>query len=177
MRRLFLLRHAKASRDEGRDEDRVLAPRGVLDAPRIGQFLREEVYIPDLILCSPAARTRQTLELILPELGAKPQVSYLEDLYLAESEEIAAIAARTGDGVNSLMIVGHNPGLEECARELARLPKERRPRKRYETMAAKFPTGSLAVIDFEIERWAGIRPGLGELELFVRPKDLKGGEE
>lgn len=177
MKRLFLLRHAKASHHDGRDEDRILAPRGREDAQRIGRFLREEVYLPELVLCSTSARTRQTLELLLPELGAKPVVQYLNELYLAESEDIADIAKRTRDAVNSLMIVGHNPGLEECARELASLPAERRARKRYETMAAKFSTGALAVIDFEIARWADIHPGLGELELFLRPKELREREE
>jgi phosphohistidine phosphatase len=174
VKRLFLLRHAKASREEGRDQDRILAPRGREDAPRMGRFLKEEVYIPQLVLCSTAARTRQTLELLLPELGAKPMVQFLDELYLAESEDIAAIAKRAKDSVHTLMIVGHNPGIEESARELAGVPAERRARKHYETMAAKFPTGSLAVIDFEIERWSDIRQGLGELELFVRAKDLKG---
>ena len=76
MKRLFLLRHTKAEREVPGidDEARALAPRGRQDAARIGRFLREEAYVADLVLCSTAAKTRQTLELLLPELGVRPAV-------------------------------------------------------------------------------------------------------
>ena len=174
MKRLFLLRHAKAER-EGHgsgDEARALTPRGRTDAARIGRLLNEEVYVADLVLCSTSARTRETLELVLPQLNVQPDVEYLDELYLAEAEAILTLVRGTRDAIGSLMIVGHNPGLEECARSLVRPPAERKLRKRYDTMTEKFPTGSLAVIDFEDKRWSAIGGWVGELELFVRPKDL-----
>jgi phosphohistidine phosphatase len=174
VKRLFLLRHAKAER-EGHgsgDKARALTPRGRTDAARIGRFLNEEGTAAGLVLCSTSARTRETLELVLPQLSVKPAVEYLDELYLAEAEAILALVRGTRDAIGSLMIVGHNPGLEECARSLVRPPDERKLRKRYETMTEKFPTGSLAVIDFQGERWSAIGGWVGELELFVRPKDL-----
>ena len=179
MRRLFLLRHAKASRDEAgiRDQDRPLTERGREDAARIGRFMNEEVYVADLVLCSTSARTRETLELVLPQLNVQPTVQYLDELYLASAEAIFALIRRTSDATGSLMIVGHNPGLEECARSVVRPPSERKLRKRYEIMTDKFPTGSLAAVDFEAERWTAIGGWVGELETFVRPKDLRDKDE
>ena len=179
MKRLFLLRHAKAERDAHGidDEARALTPRGCEDATRIGRFLNEEVYVADLVLCSTSARTRETLELVLPQLSEQPAVQYLDELYLADCEAILTLVRRTRDTVGSLMIVGHNPGLEECARSLVRPPDDRKLRKRYETLTEKFPTGALAVIDFESERWSAIGGWVGELELFVRPKDLQKEKE
>ena len=175
MKRLFLLRHAKAERDVPGidDESRALASRGREDAARIGRFLREEAYVADLVLCSTAARTRQTLELLLPELGVRPAVQYLAELYLARRDTILSVIRQARDGAGSLMIVGHNPGLADCAHALTREPDDRKMRKRYLTMAEKFSTGSLAVLDFEIAQWRGVVAGSGELELFVHPKDLR----
>ena len=175
MKRLFLLRHAKAERDVPGidDEARVLAPRGRVDASRIGRVLREENHVPDLVLCSTATRTRQTLELLLPELGVHPVVQYLEELYLARPGTILSVIRQTRDGAGSLMIVGHNPGLVDCAQALTREPDDRRMRKLYVAMSEKFSTGALAILDFEIAQWSGVEVETGELELFVRPKDLQ----
>ena len=71
------------------------------------------------------------------------------------------------------MVVAHNPGIEECAHGLAREPADRKLRKCYQAMTDKFPTGALAVIDFDVQQWAEVGPGEGELELFIRPKDLR----
>ncbi|HEY0282575.1 MAG TPA: histidine phosphatase family protein [Rhizomicrobium sp.] len=175
MKRLLLLRHAKAERGGhgAGDKLRALAPRGREDAARLGRFLNDEAYIAGLVLCSASARTRETLELILPQIDPKPAVQYLDELYLAEAETILELMRGTREAIGSLMIVGHNPGLEECARSLVRPPAERNLRKRYQMMAEKFPTGSLAVIDFQAERWRAIGGWVGELEIFVRPKDLR----
>ncbi len=138
----------------------------------MGRFLREDVYLPDLVYCSPATRTRQTVEHLLPELGVKPKVEYPSELYLAEPEAILALVRRAPDKSAALMIVGHNPGLEQCALALAALPLEKKLRRRYDVMEEKFPTCALAVIDFPVARWIDVTPGRGELDAFVRPKDL-----
>ncbi len=175
MKRLFLLRHAKASREEPGHDDRhrKLVERGREDAARVGRVLREEVYLPDVILCSTSARTKETLELILPELGVAPAVQYRAELYLAAPETILAEVRGAREDVASLMIVGHNPGLEDCARELVREPTNRRMRKRYLVMMEKLPTCALVVIDFAVGCWSDIAAEGGELEFFVRPKDLR----
>ncbi|MDE2181503.1 MAG: histidine phosphatase family protein [Alphaproteobacteria bacterium] len=172
MRRLLLLRHAKASPDEPwvDDAQRPLTQKGRADAVRMGRFLRR--HAPDQIYCSSALRTRQTLELLLPELEAPPGVEYRDELYLAKSSTIIEVI-RAAPDVGSLMIVGHNPGLEECAHQLARRPSDRKMRKLYDAMNDKYPTGALAVMDFASPTWAGIDAQEGELDIFVRPKDLK----
>ena len=178
MKRLFLLRHAKASRDDPgvRDEDRPLAERGREDALRLGRFLREEVYVPDLVLCSTSARTRETLAILLPELHAQPIVQFVSELYLAEPGTILSVINSAREAAGALMIIGHNPGLEACAREMVRAPEERGLRKRYRAMTEKFSTGALAIIDFEVEQWSDVGTEMGELEIFVRPKDLRDKE-
>jgi phosphohistidine phosphatase len=173
VRRLLLLRHAKAVRETRDDIERGLEPRGEKDSARMGRFLREDVYVPNLVLCSTSERTRQTLTLILPELGAVPRVEYLAELYHAEPEVILSAVRRAPNAVASLMVVGHNPGLEQLALMLASVPLEKKLRKRYETMDEKFPTCGLAVIDFDVDKWSDIAPGAGELDAFVRPKDLE----
>jgi phosphohistidine phosphatase len=172
VKRLLLLRHAKAERGDADDLKRPLERRGIKDSARMGRFLREDAYIPDLILCSNSCRTRQTLEHLLPALGATPKTQYLSELYLAEPEVMFALIRRAPDKARSLMIVGHNPGMEQCALALAAVPLERKLRKRYDTMDEKFPTCALAVIDFPGELWRDIAPGQGELDAFVRPKDF-----
>ena len=173
MKRLLLLRHGKAEGTASDDKQRALVPRGRTDSARIGRLLREDAYMPQSILCSDSVRTRQTLEALLPELEVKPQVKYLAELYLAEPELILSLTRKTNDKLQSLMIVGHNPGLEQCALTLAAVPLEKKLRKRYDVMDEKFPTCALAVIDFEVEKWRDIAPGRGDLDAFVRPKDLE----
>jgi phosphohistidine phosphatase len=179
VKRLFLLRHAKAIGDKPGvdDEDRALTQRGCADAVRLGRFLREEMYLPDIVLCSPAVRTRATLDLVLSELGVTPVVQYFHDLYLAKSSTLIAMVQELLETTGVAMIVGHNPGLENCARDLARIPDDRKARKRYQVMTEKFPTAALAVIDFDAVDWNSIQPNTGELELFIRPKDLRGEDE
>ena len=174
MKWLLLLRHAKAEGQAADDRQRALVDRGRKDAARMGRFLRDEAYIPDLVLCSDAKRTRETVDLLLPELGAKPQVQFLRELYLAEPEVILAVIRGTLDKVGEMMVVGHNPGLEQCALVLASVPLEKKLRKRYDTMDEKFPTCALAVIDFGASKWSNVRTGMGDLHAFVRPKDLEG---
>ncbi|HEX4861396.1 MAG TPA: histidine phosphatase family protein [Rhizomicrobium sp.] len=173
MKRLLLLRHAKAERETADDAKRRLEKRGEKDSARMGRFLREDVYIPDTILCSSSVRTRETVKLLLPELGALPNVQYLSELYLAEPEVVLSLVRRASDRSGVLMVVGHNPGLEQLALALASVPLEKKLRKRYDAMDEKFPTCALAVIDFDVARWADASPGRGELDAFVRPKDFE----
>jgi phosphohistidine phosphatase len=172
MKRLYLLRHAKAVPAEPalEDHDRVLAVRGMHDGAAMARHLRKNGFLPDLILCSTSARTRQTTELVLRECEARTE--YRDALYLAEAGKILSQLQSVPLAVSGVMVVGHNPGLENLANLLAREPVRRKERARRDVLDEKFPTAALAVLDFDIEKWRDIRPGEGALVDFVRPKDL-----
>jgi len=172
MKRLYLLRHAKAVPTDPalEDFDRELAPRGLEDAAAMAAYLVARDMPPELLLVSPAARTRQTAELVLRRVKAK--ADYRDALYLAEAGKILRAVEETGDAVQSLMVVGHNPGLELLAALLAREPLRRKEKKRHDILEEKFPTAALAVLDFAVPRWRDLVPGEGRLVDFVRPRDL-----
>lgn len=172
MKRLFLLRHAKAQPADGgtEDFDRTLMLSGMQDAAHMARYLKKSDCRIDLILCSASARTTQTAELVLHELDA--QIEYRDNLYLADAARILAAVRGAPAQVSSLMIVGHNPGMEICATQLAREPVRRKERARHEALEEKFPTSALAILDFDVGRWRDVEPGTGKLVDFVRPKDL-----
>ena len=172
MKRLYLLRHAKAvSPDPAlEDFDRELAVRGVHDGAGMARYLRKNEMRPDLILASSAARTRQTAELVLREM--ETEIEYRDTLYLAEPGKILATIHAAPAKCQSIMVVGHNPGLEALAGILAREPVRRKERARLGELEEKFPTAALAVLDFEVGRWRDVSPGEGKLIDFVRPRDL-----
>ena len=172
MKRLFLLRHAKAQPADGsvEDFDRTLMLSGMQDAGAMARYLRKTDYRVEAILCSAAARTVQTAELVLQELDCK--IDYRDSLYLADAAKIVAAVRGAPPAVSSLMVVGHNPGLEACAALLAREPVRRKERARHEALEEKFPTCALAILDFDVGRWRDVEQGTGKLVEFVRPKDL-----
>ncbi len=172
MRRLLLLRHAKAEPGsaEQEDHDRSLTERGLADAAAMARYLRKQGYSAARILCSTSLRTVQTVEPVLA-LAPAP-VEYRPALYLAPPGRILAMAQDAADTDEALMIVGHNPGLEQCAALLAREPVKPREQHRHDVMEEKFPTAALAVLDFSIPHWKQLSPGTGKLVDFVRPRDL-----
>jgi phosphohistidine phosphatase len=171
MFRLLLLRHAKAEQDSGEgDFARALTARGRGDAAKMGRALDTHSYIPDLVLCSPAKRTVETWELAEPELAKAPRVEFLKSLYLASPRKIFdAIGAQDA---RTVMVVGHNPGMEDLAGRLSRKPQSKAEAERRETMRDKFSTCALAVLDFDIAAWSALEPGTGVLRDFLRPKNL-----
>jgi phosphohistidine phosphatase len=172
MKRLFLLRHAKAVPAESsiEDFDRTLMLSGMQDAGAMARHLHKSGYAAKLILCSAAARTVQTAELMLHELEC--EIEYRDNLYLAEPAKIVAAVRGAPVSVPALMVVGHNPGLEACATLLAREPVRRKERARHEALEEKFPTCALAILDFDVGRWRDVVQGTGRLVDFIRPKDL-----
>jgi phosphohistidine phosphatase len=172
MKRLFLLRHSKAVPADGgtEDFDRTLLLSGMQDGAAMARYLKKSDYTIELILSSSSARTTQTAELVLHELDA--EIEYREALYLAPAAKIVAAVRAAPATVNALMIVGHNPGLEECATRLAREPVRRKERARHEALEEKFPTSALAILDFDVGRWRDVEDASGRLVDFVRPKDL-----
>jgi phosphohistidine phosphatase len=172
---VLLLRHAKSSWDRLSlpDYDRPLAKRGQKAAPLVGAEIARLGLRPDLILCSAAVRTRETLALVLPALGssAAPEVIYDDAIYMAAP---AALLKRLrklpagGGAPKTVMVVGHNPGLEEFAELLVGGGDE----EAQERMAEKFPTGALAVFTFDAANWADIALGAGKLVEFITPARL-----
>lgn len=167
---LSLFRHAKSSWDDPgvKDFDRPLAPRGETAAPRMGAFMAEHDIQPQLILCSPAVRTRQTLDLVLPHFNSDPTVVYQEGFYLAPASQLLARVRKVEAKVRHVMIVGHDPGMHGLAVELAGSGAP----KLMQALAAKFPTAGLAVLDFELDKWSKVGPGGGQLRVFMTPKRL-----
>lgn len=170
MKTLYLLRHAKSSWDDSslRDFDRPLSPRGRHAAPALGAFLRNENLIPELVLCSTARRAQETWSLVLGALEAAPAVVESDLLYGAGPGQMLDEVRAHGQGYASVMLVGHNPGMEDLAHALA----VSGPGKLMERLYRKYPTATLAVIDVDVDSWSDVRPGTGVLRRFVRPKDL-----
>jgi phosphohistidine phosphatase len=167
---LSLLRHAKSSWDNpgAKDFDRPLAKRGESAAPRMGAFMASHGVTPELILCSPAVRARQTLDLVLPLLTGTPTVEYEEAFYLAAPSALLARVRKIGAKVHHVMIVGHDPGMQGLAMDLAGTGDA----ETLASLAGKFPTAGLAVIRFKAREWGKIGPAKGHLELFMTPKAL-----
>ena len=172
MRTLLLFRHAKSSWDDPSldDHDRPLAPRGIRDAPRMGRFIAHLDSPPDLILCSTAVRTRETLRLALaPMLEAVvPEISFDRDLYEVSARQILGIISATPDSVATMMVIGHNPGMQDLALHLVG-SGELEARRR---LHAKYPTAAVAMIRVSVSSWRDIGPGCGSLEAFMTPKLL-----
>lgn len=165
-----LFRHAKSAWDNPGlgDFDRPLAPRGEAAAPLMGAYIEREGLVPDFVLCSPAQRARQTLELASAEWSVKPDVRFEETLYLTSAEHMLSLLSAVPDTFGHVMIVGHNPGIHGLAAMLARSGDALSMAK----MAEKFPTAALAVFDFK-GGWDDISPGKGKLRVFVTPKSLR----
>lgn len=139
MDRLILLRHGKAERDSasGADFDRKLAPRGVKDAAAMARNLADLGLSPDLVLISPAVRTKETWDAAAPAF-AQPELRYDRGLYNAEAENVRDVIERAADVPGTVMVVGHNPGLHDLAIEL--LQEASAPRELVDQVARRFPT-------------------------------------
>jgi phosphohistidine phosphatase len=170
MHTLILLRHAKSSWHDPAlpDQDRPLNSRGVAAAPVMGRAMAKHGLDPDLVLCSPARRTRDTLALVMPELKTESQVVYEDDLYHGTSAEMLALLQKVAPAARQVLIVGHNPELQRFALDLIGSgPKHVRDR-----LEAKLPTAGLVVIRFLTGDWSNIAINSGTLELFLTPRDV-----
>jgi len=175
MLRLLLLRHAKSDwSGKLGDHERPLAPRGRKAASRMGAYMRARGYEPDLALCSTAVRARETLAFLLPQFSRAPRVEYDHGLYLAEPPRLLTAIRDAPQNGTALLLVGHNPGLEQLAAALIRPQPDATAKRREDELAEKFTTAALAVIDFDVAEWSAVAPGSGSLSDFVRPRDLKG---
>jgi phosphohistidine phosphatase len=157
MKTLTLLRHAKSEAESpgGGDFERSLNDRGRADARRMGEEIRRLQLRFDLVLASPARRVVETMEQV-GELSSR----YDSRIYNASTGQLLEIIRSTDDGIDSLLIVGHNPGIEELAAQLSAVEIE------------KFPTGALAEIKLSVDHWRDVKGGTEQLTRFVKPKDL-----
>lgn len=167
MKQLFLLRHAKSSWDDPEliDHDRPLAPRGRRAVRLITEHLGREGVAPALVLCSSARRARETLEGIAPALGETIPVQIERELYAASDGRLLERLRAIDDRVESVMLIGHNPGVEQLALSLAGGGQN------LAALSRKYPTGALATFEFS-GRWGDLRPGSAELTDFMTPKQL-----
>jgi phosphohistidine phosphatase len=174
VKRLLLLRHAKAvpAGTEIADRERALVARGREDAAAVGRYMKKHEFVPDFIMSSSSRRTVETVDLVTAELPGRRRVDLLEVLYLARPTALLATIRGAPDRSKMLMLVGHNPGMEDLATALAREPVRRKESDRFDLIEEKFPTAALAVIDFAVSHWRDVRRGQGEFVDFVRPEDL-----
>jgi phosphohistidine phosphatase len=162
MKTLLILRHAKSSWKDPylADHDRPLNKRGKRDAPIMGLLLREKGLLPDLILCSTAKRARKTVESVVESSGYDGQVQLTRDFYQAYPVAFFTILGEIPDEYQRVMIVGHNPDLEELVEMLT---------GDYELM----PTAALAQVGLPIQSWEELNEETeGELINIWRPKEL-----
>lgn len=146
-----------------RDFDRSLEPVGLSDASDVGHDMAERGWIPNLVLCSTAARARQTWDAVAAELPSPPHLTHVEDLYGEDAAGYVRIIQASG-AEGSLMLVGHNPMLEDVALVLAAPGDEVAEQIR----RSGFPTAGLVIIDFD-EDVAQIAAGRGHLVELHRP--------
>jgi phosphohistidine phosphatase len=166
MKSLTLLRHAESGWDDDavRDFDRPLNPRGRWEARAVAAEMRAQGLTFDLVLASPARRATETIEEAAGYEAIAPE--YDERLYLASAATLVDIVRHTPDGVDRLLLVGHNPGMEELTLRLARRDRLRGAGE------IKYPTGTAAEIELPVDHWAEVEEGSGRIVRFIRPRDL-----
>jgi phosphohistidine phosphatase len=174
MRTLYLLRHAKAlawddpSAAELADLDRPLTDRGRRDAAALAEHLRLSGCRPKLVACSPALRTRQTLDLVASGLGLQARTEVDERLYAASMQALWQRVHELPDNADEAMLVGHNPGIHELAANLA----DHGDDKLRARVREKLPTCAFVTIAWAEDRWTDLRKSAGVLHDFVTPRDL-----
>jgi phosphohistidine phosphatase len=162
MKNLLLMRHAKSSWKNVSvpDHQRPLNKRGKHDAPRMGKYLREQGITLDAIVCSTAVRARETAKGFLQEYTFEGEVQYFDDLYQADPETIIAILKQLPDTVDVVMVIGHNPGLDDFLEIVC-------------DECGHMPTACIADIKYPIERWFDLHVATrGEVIHFWTPREV-----
>ncbi|MBX3492460.1 MAG: histidine phosphatase family protein [Parvibaculum sp.] len=175
MKQLCLLRHAKSDwGDPAKDDfDRPLNARGAKAAEFMAGYIAACSYRPDTVLCSTAARARETCAPLSLRLGKDVPVIYRDELYHAMPDAMLDEIRQAPDTAQTLLVVAHNPGLVLLAMALAEDPDEETALR----IAHGVPTGGFIVLEFDVERWADIAEGKGRSVFFGRPRDLMAEEK
>lgn len=172
MKTLTILRHAKSGWDAPveRDFDRPINARGRRGAELIGSYVRRSALAIDRIIASPAVRVTDTLDLFLPAAGLDEiEPNWDRRIYLASAATLMDVIREAGRDADHLMLVGHNPGLEDLILMLAPEDKDDPLRS---AVDEKLPTAALARLDLAITGWRDIDVGMGKMTQFMRPRDL-----
>jgi phosphohistidine phosphatase len=166
-----LLRHAKAVPTETApdDFDRELNSRGIAAARAVGGHLAVTKLQPDLVLCSTAARARETFAQLVPAFSHEYRAFLEHRLYMASAPKIIERLQEIGPEVRCAMLIGHNPGLERAARMLAGSG----PQELVTALGVKYPTAALAVFEFDAESWKSVGKDSARLADFICPRDLE----
>jgi phosphohistidine phosphatase len=166
MKTLYLLRHAKSSWDDPSlgDHDRRLNARGRDDATHMAELIAKLEVPPELVLCSTATRTRQTLQLAMPDTTVP--VEFRERLYLASAMTLMAAIQGMDDRLDSIMLVGHNDGLHDFAQLLVGGGNAEAVRR----LVQKLPTCGFVQLSFIAPNWASTGPESAKLQRFVTPR-------
>ncbi len=171
MLNLMLLRHAKSSlANNGQaDRDRALNDRGKRAAVAMGQYMTTNGLMPQLVLCSPARRAKETWGLVAGELKTLPEILTLPEIYNFGDGKVLLECLRSKAGpAQSVLLVGHNPAIAGLANNLAGNGSD----KIWERLKRKYPTAALAVISFDLNNWRSLTAGAGTLQQFIRPADI-----
>ncbi len=161
MKTLLIMRHAKSSWDNADQSDfeRPLNKRGLAAAPLMGDYIRTEQLQPALIISSPAARARQTALIIQNSAQIESEIIFDDRIYEATPGRLLDVIGEQENTNNSMLLVGHNPGLEGLIKILT---GDMQP----------MPTAALAVIDLESKNWRDIKTSTGSLRMLIRPKEI-----
>ena len=167
-RHLLILRHAKSDwdTDAASDFERPLAKRGEKDAPKMGRWLKQNKLLPSYVISSPAQRARQTCEKVCKAMGIKEkQINWDERIYAATEGELLRVLANCPKKQKTVMLVGHNPGLEDLLAYLVgksmKIPAD----------GKLLPTATVAYLQMP-DNWKGLKEGDGQLISITRPKEL-----
>ena len=167
LRRLVVLRHAKSAWPEGvADHERPLGPRGRRDAPAAGRALAEADCLPDLALCSTAVRARQTWELASAQWGTPAPVRFDSRVYAAGVSDLLDVVHEVPAEAETVLLVGHNPGLEELILQLAGDGMD----DTLDQVRTKFPTSAIAVLAWHGTAWQHLAPGTALLTEVMVPR-------
>jgi phosphohistidine phosphatase len=161
MKTLLLLRHAKSSwkQPEMHDHDRPLNKRGKKEAPKVGQYLKDNDLVPDLVISSTARRAHETAQVVVDESGFAGEVDQYQDLYLSDTACYLDILRRLPDSVNRVLVVGHNPDLDELLTFLT-------------DVAQHMTTAALAQVDLPISNWHELNEATdGRLQRLWSPRE------
>jgi phosphohistidine phosphatase len=161
MRALYLLRHAKSSWKDANlaDFDRPLSGRGRKACEMVGEFLKDKEINFDLVVCSPAVRARQTIELVLRAAKMRPDLRFDERIYEATAARLLEVVSQLENESKAVLLVGHNPGMQELLALLTAQNEE-------------YPTATLTKIAFKNLKWTELGSKKGSVEWIVRPKEL-----
>jgi len=170
MKRLCLMRHAKSdwNHPELEDAQRTLNGRGVKSAEFLAGFIVEQGWAPDHALCSTAVRARSTIKPLAEKLAGDCAIDYRDDLYMAMPATLLKAVQQLDDKNDTVLIVAHNPGLEMLAVELSDAESGEASGR----MADHFPTGALAVFQFDVEKWSDVKKATGHVAFYGKPREL-----